>query len=150
MSLRKEIRRISEILYSRISTAEFALSTYRICLRSKFGASASFFPSPKSNNKAVACPTHRLHVGRMRGVVFHLPPDAVDVDHDRIFVDHVVAPDERVEFRFGKHAPRVVEKEFYQRVFLGGKRDLLPVFIKTQCAGIVTERPRRPYRRGRE
>ena len=63
----------------------------------------------------------------------------IDVDHDGVFVDDGLAPDQVIEHILGEDAVDVVDEELHHGVFFGGQENLPTVFIEPQGAGVVLE-----------
>ena len=90
-----------------------------------------------SDDKPITKAAYRLDITGLGGVIFDLLAQAVDVDHDGIFIDDGLAPDQIIKHILGKDTVDIVEKQFHHGVFSRRQRDLAVIFIKVQRAGIV-------------
>ena len=65
-------------------------------------------------------------------IFFDLAAEPVDIYHNGVVIDgDGVAPYLLVDHVLGKHLLGVLHKEQEERAFLGGKKKLLTIFIKT-------------------
>ena len=93
-----------------------------------------------SDHETVAKAAHRLDIAGFGGIVLDLLAQAVDINHNGIFIDDGFTPDQIIKHILGEDAVDIIEEELHHGILTGGQRDLAVVLIEMQGAGVVGER----------
>ena len=92
------------------------------------------------HHKTIAQAPDGLDIPGFGGILLNFLPEAVDIDHDGIFIDDRLPPKHAVEHILGKNTIYIVHEQLHHGVFLGGEDDFGAILIEPQSTGIILER----------